>query len=264
MNKDCASLSADKESGGSKPKKVVGKLVKKSPAAKKPHGKELLKKKRVSKSENVMVKKSRSGLLIELQPKELVKIVIDYFNDNFLPFIVSMHTWTLIHRPLIAVDGARVYVLTDSEGLKGLNHSFANIKEDERRLIEFGDSRWSDYRQPSSSHNGQYVSFSHKDKVTATNIGWQPKRSTKWLIKDNESEGGRFKCITFDGENSDGGVFSRDGQTLCSYKHGVNPITCIYRARGEAGKDLLGLMKLELNGIALAVSGNWQSCHGGK
>ena len=78
-------------------------------------------------------------------------------------------------------------ILTSSEGLKGLNHSLANIKKEERHLIELGDPQWSDYDWLSSSHDGRYVSFNHK-YAAATKLGEQPKDNIKWLKQGNEPE----------------------------------------------------------------------------
>ena len=95
-------------------------------------------------------------LLIDLLPMVRVKLVIDYFIDiNLYPIIASTHNWLLIDEPEIAVDGARLYVMIKSEGLKSLNHSLANVKDDERRLIEFGDSQQFDYLWSGSSHDGR-------------------------------------------------------------------------------------------------------------
>ena len=125
LNKGRATLSTHKESDASKPKRVVGKSVKqeKSKGVKKPQGKNLLNK-NVSKSKNVVVsKEDKSKLLIDLLPKVVVEIVIGYFNDNLYPIIISAHNWLLRRAPRIAVDSARLYVLTESEGLQSVNHS---------------------------------------------------------------------------------------------------------------------------------------------
>ena len=133
----------------SKAKPTVGKLVCKEelPSSRKAQNKR-------SKSKNVLVKKNELRLLIEFLLKELVEIVIDYFDDDTYPFIVSTHNWSFKEIPRIEVDSARVYMLTRSQGLKALDHALANFKEDERRLIEFGDPKWSNYWQLSSSHDG--------------------------------------------------------------------------------------------------------------
>ena len=80
--------------------KVTGELVKKkrSPSAKKkPQGKRLLKKnKRAgknSKNKNVLVKESIPMLLIELLPKELVKLVLDHLSDDTCSIIIYAHNW---------------------------------------------------------------------------------------------------------------------------------------------------------------------------
>ena len=191
----------------SKAKPVVGKLVCKEepPRTKKVQNKR-------SKSKNVLVKENKLKLLIEFLLKELVEIVIDYFKDDTYPFIVSTHNWIFEEKPEIAVDSARLYVMAGAEGIKGLDHSLANVKEDER-LIEFGDPKWSYYEEFKSSCDGRYVSFRHSHKVL-TDQGEHAKRSTKWLATSEKPEDGRLKPVAFDGENSDG-VLSRDGQTLC-------------------------------------------------
>ena len=251
---ESASLSADNESSGSKPKKAVGKLVKKRPpSAKKSQGKKLLKKKRAdksSKSKEGVVKENRLTPLIELLPKELVRIVLDYFEDNLYHFIISTHNWVLSQVSGIAVDSTRVYVLTDTEGIKGLDHSLANVSKDKRHYTQFGNSQWFDHLGFNSSHDGRYVSFSYLDKAS-TDVDGQPKRGIKWLIQGNESEGGRPKPVAFDGENIPFGLLSRDGHVLCS-NCGTNQI---YQVREEAGTDPVGFMKLELNAETRAVSG---------
>ena len=257
-NRKDASLSIPKESSASKLKKVVGKRVKqkKSPKGKKPQGEKLIKKKGVRKNSKsvAVVKEDKPMLLIEMLPKTLVKLVIDYFIDiNFYSILVSTHNWALKGRPIIAVDNARLYVIAESEGLSGLDHSLANMKEDKRRLIEFGGPQWSNYWRFSSSHDGRCISFNHLDKTLIDSSG-QPKRCTKWFTQSSDREDGRLKRVTFDDEDSKWGVLSRDGQTLCSCSSRTNLITRVYRLRVEAGKDPFGLMKFELNGAARAVS----------
>ena len=236
----------------SKAKPAVGKLVCKKKLL---SSKKKAQNKRSKNSKSVLFKENRSKLLIELLLlKELVEIVIGYFDDDTYPFIVFTHNWALEEIPMIAVDSARLYVIAEAEGIKGLDHPLANVKENERRLIEFGDPKWSDYSQFRSSHDGRYVSFGHNYKVL-TDQGEHAKLSTKWLMQSNEPEGGRIKRITFDGEESPYGLLSRDGQTLCAYSDGMNPITRVYRLREEA-EDPVVFMKCELNGSARAVSGN--------
>ena len=258
LDEEGASLSTLKESSGSRPKKVVGKLVKrKSTTVKKLEGKKSKKSRKTSKAKDGVVKEDRPMLLAEMLPKELVKIVIDYFHDNFLyPIIVSKYSWTFDDLTKIAVDSARLYVLTDAEGIKGLDHSLANINEDKRRLIEFGDSEWFDYWRLSSSHDGRYVSFRHSHKVLIDQ-GEQTSDGTKWLMQSNEPDDRRPKRATFDGKDAHRGVLSRDGKTLYvnSYRE-MNPITRAYRVTKEAGTDPVALMKCELDGAARAVSGN--------
>ena len=162
-----------KKPGSSKPKKLVGKLVskRKLPST---SNKLLTTKNKVrksGKSTDVVAKKNKSKRLAELLPRELVELVIDYFNDDTYPFIVSTHNWLLESITGIAVDSARLYVLTRSEGLKGLSHSPANIKEEERRLIELGDSRWFNHHQFSSSHKLNRVIAKSKEKFEIHDIG---------------------------------------------------------------------------------------------
>ena len=126
--------------------------------------------------------------------------MIGYFDDTY-PIIVSTHNWIFEKEPEIAVDNARLYVIAGAEGINGLDHSLANVKEDERRLVEFGDPKWFNYWKLSSSHDGQCVSFRHSHKVL-TDQGEQIKYSHKWLMQNNEPEGRRIKHITFDGEES--------------------------------------------------------------
>ena len=135
-----------------------------------------------------------------------------------------------------------------------LNNPFANIKKKERRLIELGDPQWSGYGLFSSSHDGRYVSFNHSHKVL-TEHKEQIKYNHKWLIQGNESEGGRPKPVAFDGENLPFGLLSRDGQTLCVNRY-EDSITRVYRLREEAGKNLVVIMKCELDGETRAISGN--------
>ena len=258
-NRKDASLSIPKKSSASKLKKVVGKRVKqkKSAKGKKPQGEKLIKKKGVRKNSKsvAVVKEDKPMLLIEMLPKVLVKLVIDYFIDiNLYPITASTHNWALKGRPIIAVDNARLYVIAESEGLSGLDHSLANMKEDKRRLIEFGGPQWSNYWRFSSSHDGRCISFNHLDEILIDSSG-QPKYCTKWFTQSNDREDRRFKRVTFDGEDSKWGVLSRDGQTLCSYSYMPYPITRVYRVREEAGKDPVGFMKFELDGTARAVSG---------
>ena len=177
--------------------------------------------------------------------------MVGYFDDDMYPIVVSTHNRLLKGIPKIAVDGARLYVLTCSEGIKGLNHSLGNIKEGERHLIEFNGPRWFNHCQCSSSRGGRYVTFSHLH-MTCINHEWQLNCSTKWLTQSSELERRRFKRIMFTGEDSDSSALSRDGQTLCNYKYGRNPITRVYQVRKE---NPFALTKLKLNGMAYAVSG---------
>ena len=156
--------------------------------------------------------------------------------------------------PRIAVDSARLYVLTESEGLKGLNHSFGSIKH-KRCLIEFGNPQWSGYWRFSSSHDGRYVFFSHSHEIL-TDQGEQIKHGTKWLATRDEPKDGKPKPVMLDGEGLPYGLLSRDGRTLLSNSSGMNPITRVYRVREEAGKDPVGFIKFELDGEVLAVSGS--------
>ena len=234
----------------SKAKPVAGKLIcKEEPPRTKKKPQNIR-----SKSKNVLVKENELKLLIELLSKELVEIVIGYFKDDTYPFIISTHDWALEAITGIAVDSARVYVLTNVEGIKSLDHSLVNVKEDERRLVEFSGPKWSNYHRFSSSHDGRYVSFSHEYKVLIA-FGEHTMRSAKWLMKSNESEDGRLKRVTFDGKESPYGLLSRDGKTLCFYSYN-DSITRVYRLREEAGKNHIRFRKCKLNGTACAVSGN--------
>ena len=245
---ESASLSSGKKSDGSKPKKATGTLIAEKSARPKKHRK-------ARKHKDVLVKENRPKLLIDVLPKELVKLVISYFNDDTYPIIVSTYNWLFGKIREIAVDSARLYVLTESEGLKSLSHSFANIKEEEHCLLEFGNSQWFNYWGFNSSHDGQCVFFGYKYKAL-TNRGEQVKYGSKWLTQINVPEGGSFKHVTFSGESLNTGILSRDGQTLFSYNKGDDsPITCIYQVREEAEKDPVGFMKLVLNGKVLAISG---------
>ena len=234
----------------SKAKPAVNKLVckKKLPSTRKKtqnkHGK----------NNTVVVKANELKLLIELLLKELVEIVVGYFNDDTYPFIVSTHNWLLKGKPRVAVDGARLYVIADAEGIKCLNHTLANIKEDKCHLIEFANPQWFGYDWSGSSRDGRYVSFKHKYKVF-TAQGEQTKRSVKWLTQRNEPEDGRPKSVILDGEDLSYGLLSRDGQTLCSFNFEGNLITRVYRLREEVERGHIGLIKFELYGATRAVSG---------
>ena len=260
-NEEGASLSIGKKSGGAKPKKIVGRPVEKrrSTGVKKLQVKLARKAaSKNSKAKNVVVaKEDKSKFLIEMLPKALVQIVIGYFNDDLYSRIVSIHHWALKDIRKIAVDSARIYVIPNSEGIiKGLNHSFGNMKEDERRLIEYGDSLWSDYQWSGSSHDSRYLSFCHSDEPL---IGFmrQTKRHIKWLTQSNDPGDGSFKHVTIDREELTYGLLSRDGQALCSYSFGMNPIIRVYRLMEETGKNPVASMKFEINGhYARAFSGN--------
>ena len=259
LNGGAVSLATSKGSGSSRPKKATGGLVKKrSPTAKKPRGKKLLKKRKRggknSNSKGAAVKEDKPKFLIELLPEALVKLVLDYFNDNFYQIIVSTHNWLFKEEPVIAVDSARMYVMAVSEGIRSLNHSLKNIKVDERRCIEFGNIQWFNYWQFSSSHDGRYVSFSHNYRPS-TDHREQAKRSIKWFTQSDELRDGRPTPVTLDGADFDWGVLSRDGKTLCSYNVGMNPITRVYQVKEEAGKDPVAFMKFKLDGGARAISG---------
>ena len=197
---------------------------------------------------------SRPKLLTDLLPEKLVRLVIEYFNDDTYPVIVSTQNWSLRETPEIAVNSARMYLVTGSEGIKSLNHSLVNINDDKRRCIELVDPKWFGYDWFSSSHDGRCVAFRHSYKIL-TKHGVQIKPSTKWLVQDNESEGGRFKSVTFDSEDSVWGILSRDGQTLFSCGNMHAGATRVYRIRKEIGKDAVAFMKFELNATARAVSG---------
>ena len=241
LSKDEGASLKNKESGDSRLKPIVGKLVKKG----KPQGKC---------NKELAIKENKLKLLIELLPKELVTIVIGYFDDDAYSFIASTHSWLCKNIDKITVDSARLYVLASAKGIKGLNHALGNIREDERHYIEFGSPQWFEYGWFSSSYDGRYVSFSYSYK-TSTAHEEQVEYGTKWFAQSNELEDGIFTCVTLDGEELPYGLLSLDGQTLCSYSYGMNPITRIYRLTEEAGTDPVGLMKYELDGKACAVSG---------
>ena len=270
-----------KKPGGSNAKKVVGKLVMKLSAffstdrdalamdkpavdksvteetmpstSKQFQTKNITGKHRQKRRNNAVSMQSESKLLIELLPKELVRIVIDYFDDNFYPLIVSTYSCSFENAFTIAVDSARVYMLINSEGIKGLHHSLANASEDEHRFIELGDPRWFRYWRFNSSHDGRYVSFRHSYKASI-NRGKQFEEGTKWFTQGRDSEDGRLKPVTFDSENAGHGILSRDGQTLCSSSY-RDSTACVYRVREEAGRDPIGFMKFKIIGMTRAVSG---------
>ena len=226
--------------------KLVGK--KKLPNAKK-------KSKRICKRKDVVATDSNSKFLIELLPKELFKMVIDYFNDNLYSILVSTPNWSLEDNPRITINSARVYVKVNSTCIKSLNHSLGNIREDERRCIEFANPHSYSYEQFANSQDGRYVLFSHSCKASA-DPGEQAKRSIKWLAQSNELDDEEPTSVVFDGENSNGGIMSRDGKTLCSYNSSkMKLITCVYQVKEEAEKNPVAFMKFELNGAVLAVSG---------
>ena len=101
----------------SKAKPAVGKLVCKKKLSK---TKKKAQNKR-GKSKDVLVKENESKLLIEFLLKELVEIVIGYLDDTY-PIIVSTQNWILDEEPVIAIDSARLYVLTNGKRVKGLDH----------------------------------------------------------------------------------------------------------------------------------------------
>ena len=197
------SLSSNKESGGPKPKKVVGKLLSNRKLSSSSNKSPTAMNKRVcskGKSKDVVNKKNKPKFLTDLLPRELVELVIAYFNDDAYPITVSTHNWAfkgIVNG--IAVDSARLYVLTEAEGIKSLSHPLANTKEGKCRLMEFGDSRWSNYCRFTSSHDGRCVSFNYLHKVLA-GFGKQAGYSRKWLVQSGESEDGRPKHLTFDAE----------------------------------------------------------------
>ena len=198
---------------------------------------------------------SKPTLLSELLPKKLVEIVIGYFDDNTYPITVSTHNWTLKYKPEIEIDSARLYVLTASEGLKCLSHPLANTKKDEPHLTELCSFQCSACMWFTSSHDGRYVAFSHLYDASTCHEE-QATISTQWFVQGDKSEYGIFKRIMFDCEDSTYRLLSRDGQTLCSWKDWKNPITRVYRIREEAGKNLIGFVKHEVNGTVRAVSGS--------
>lgn len=154
--------------------------------------------------------KDRPGLLTRLLPKTLVEIVIGYLNDEKYSIFVFALTWSLTGIPRIAVDSVRVYVMTDSQGLKGLVHSPASSTKDVQ-CMELGNPQWSKYYQLGSSHDGRYISFSHFDKA-AVHLGGPTRRNTKWLAQSSGPMDGGFGRIAFDGEGFAYGLLSRDGK----------------------------------------------------
>ena len=246
-----------KESDGSMLKQAVGKLVSKRRLPNTSNKLSMKKNTRVCKrsKSDVVIKEDSSRLLINLLPKELVRIVIGYFDDDNYHFIVSTHNWLLRYTPQIAVDSARAYIITYFEGIKGLSHSLGSARKDERHCIKLGNPQWYNYWQFSSSNDGRYVSFKHSYK-TSTDLGEQVKRTTKWLTQGNGLEDGRLKHIPLDGEDFPYGLLSRDGQTLCSCSYGTNAVTRVYQVRKETGRDPAGFIKFELNGAAHGVSGS--------
>ena len=253
LNEESASLSTNKTAPfksrkpHSKAKPIVGKLVCKK---KLPRTKKKAQNKR-GKSKNVLVKENESKLLIEFLLKELVEIVIGYFDDGSYPITISTNNWSFKVIPRFQVDNVRLYVIAGAEGIKGLDHSLANVKENERCLIEFGDPEWSNYNWFRSSCDGRYVSFNHSHKVL-TDQGEQTSHGIKWLMQSNEPDDRRQR-VMFDSKDSDG-VLSRDGQTLCFYSY-KDSITHVYRVREDAGKDPVAFMKFAFDGTAEAVSG---------
>ena len=181
------------------------------------------------------VKKNNLNSLMDLLLFEkLVKLVIDYFNDGTYPITVSTHSGLLFKSVSeIAVDSARLYVMADAKGIKGLDHSLANVKEDERRLVEFAGPQWFDYRWFSSSCDGRSVSFSHRYEKS-TVLKEQAGDGIKWFIQSNEPEVRKLKRVALDDNDLPYGLLSQDGQTLCSYHKGVHSSTHIYRLKKEA------------------------------
>ena len=194
---------------------------------------------------------SKPKLLGEWLPKKLVKLVIDYFDDGAYSIIVSTHSWAVGNINEIAVDSARVYLVTESKGIKGLEHSLGTINEDERRCIDFGDPRWSNYLLLTSSHDGRYVSFSHSYKA-ATHFEAQAQGGTKWRMQGSSNDE-KPKRVAFDGEHLYCGILSRDGRTLCSFDAARNPVTYAYKI--EETDPAVGFMKFKFNGELVAVSG---------
>ena len=200
-----------KQSGSSKPKKVVGKLVGKRKLSSTSNKLLTTKNKKIrksGKSRNVVAKKSKPKRLTELLPRELVEIVVDYFNNDTYPFIVSTHNWLLESITGIAVDSARLYVLTRSEGIKGLSHSPADIKEDECHLVDLGDSRWLNHHQSSSAHDGRYLSFSYYSDEASTEHGEQASDGIKRFTTSDEPENERLGHVKSDGEYLPSGFLS--------------------------------------------------------
>ena len=89
-------------------------------------------------------------------------------------------------------------------------------------------------------------------------------------MQSDESGNGEPKRVTLEGEVSPYGLLSRDGQMLCSNNY-EDSRACVYQVKEEAGKDPVGFMKFELDGIARAISskgnrvmvkdGDWLKIH---
>ena len=87
---------------GSRFKPIAGKLVrKKKPPSTKKKSPRVCKK---DKSKDIVIMQNKSKPLIELLPKELVKLVIAYFDDNLYSLIVSAHNYSFKKALAIAVD----------------------------------------------------------------------------------------------------------------------------------------------------------------
>lgn len=193
------------ESGGSKAKPVVGQLVGKSvqDTHTSKHDK--------SGTAVVATKKSNTaGLLIERLPKEIIRMVIEYFFDNDAYSRSYVVEWLADSMYSVVVDSARIHLATWFRGIESVYH-FSSINQKEIYKPE-----WLDCEQLASSQDGRYVFFSYARTLERDDS--QVKRSPAWLVQGNGPKGsGLFKPIMFDSKGLSHGILSRDGQTLFLY-----------------------------------------------
>lgn len=166
------------------------------------------------------------------------------------PLIVSTHNWLLEDsNPKIVVDSARLYIM-HSQGIHGLDHSFASISENERHCREFSNLPCSWWGSFASSHDGRYVLFSH---IHETSTDREPKIDSHWFIRQgNELEDQGFTRFTFENDAFHYRFLSRDGQVSCSYI-GMN-VTHVYQIVEEAGGSATRI-RFKVDGRPLAISG---------
>jgi hypothetical protein len=142
--------------------------------------------------------------VVEAEANKAVATV-DYLGDSY-PIVVSTHSWSLKDKPRIAVDGARLYVVT-SDGIKGISHALANLTDKRHCIEELGVPECSRYWRLVSSHDGRYVSFQCDYKT----FRW----GTKWITQGSKSGNEGFEPIAFGGDYCLlCELLSRDGQTL--------------------------------------------------